>query len=93
MDEDGPDGETPHERSPAAAPVAAVQRPEGAHRPVGATVGDLLIWDHFGTMHRAIADYGPDEIRLIHRCQVMATKVFDPAFLQPALELQTAGVA
>jgi taurine dioxygenase len=42
---------------------------------------DLLIWDHLGTIHRAIADYGADEIRLMRRCQVMATKVFDPAFL------------
>ena len=48
---------------------------------------DLLIWDHLGTLHRAIADYGPDEIRLIRRCQVMATKVFDPEFLRPAREL------
>jgi taurine dioxygenase len=48
---------------------------------------DLLIWDHFGTLHRAIADYGPDEIRLIRRCQVMATKVFDPEFLRSAREL------
>jgi taurine dioxygenase len=48
------------------------------------TENDLLIWDHFGTIHRAIADYGPDEIRLMRRCQVMATKVFDPAFLRPA---------
>jgi taurine dioxygenase len=47
---------------------------------------DLLIWDHLGTIHRAIADYGPDEIRLMRRCQVMATKVFDPAFLRPARE-------
>jgi taurine dioxygenase len=47
---------------------------------------DLLIWDHLGTIHRAIADYGPDEIRLMRRCQVMATKVFDPAFLRPAHE-------
>ncbi|WP_158926614.1 TauD/TfdA family dioxygenase [Acidisphaera sp. S103] len=47
---------------------------------------DLLIWDHLGTIHRAIADYGPDEIRLMRRCQVMATKVFDAAFLRPALE-------
>ena len=31
-------------------------------------------------IHRAIADYRPDEIRLIRRCQVMATKIFDPAF-------------
>jgi taurine dioxygenase len=46
---------------------------------------DLLIWDHLGTIHRAIADYGPDEIRLMRRCQVMATKVFDPEFLRPAL--------
>ena len=46
---------------------------------------DLLIWDHLGTIHRAIADYNADEIRLMRRCQVMATKVFDPAFLGPAL--------
>jgi taurine dioxygenase len=46
---------------------------------------DLLIWDHLGTIHRAIADYGPDEIRLMRRCQVMATKVFDANFLRPAL--------
>jgi taurine dioxygenase len=48
---------------------------------------DLLIWDHLGTLHRAIADYGPDEIRLVRRCQVMATRVFDPQFLRPAHEL------
>ena len=47
---------------------------------------DLLIWDHLSTIHRAIADYGPDEIRLMRRCQVMATKVFDPDFLRPARE-------
>jgi taurine dioxygenase len=47
---------------------------------------DLLIWDHLGTIHRAIADYGPYEIRLMRRCQVMATKVFDAAFLRPALQ-------
>ncbi len=45
------------------------------------TEKDLLIWDNLGTIHRAIADYAPDEIRLIRRCQVMATKVFDPSFL------------
>ena len=38
----------------------------------------------------AIADYGPDEIRLMRRCQVMATKVFDPEFLRPARTLQAA---
>jgi taurine dioxygenase len=51
---------------------------------------DLLIWDHFGTIHRAIADYGPEEIRLMRRCQVMATKVFDPDFLRPAWEAAAA---
>ena len=54
---------------------------------------DLLIWDHLGTLHRAIADYGPDEIRLIRRCQVMATRVFDPDFLRPAREVAAAGLA
>jgi alpha-ketoglutarate-dependent taurine dioxygenase len=54
------------------------------------TENDLLLWDHLGTIHRAIADYRPDEIRLIRRCQVMATKVFDPAFLRPVRELAAA---
>ena len=45
---------------------------------------DLLVWDHLGTLRRALADYVPDEIRLIRRCQVMVTKVFDPEFLRPA---------
>jgi len=45
------------------------------------TEHDLLVWDHIGTIHRAIGDYRPDEIRLMRRCQVMATKVFDPAFV------------
>jgi taurine dioxygenase len=52
---------------------------------------DLLLWDNFGTIHRAIADYGPDEIRLIRRCQVMATKVFDPEFLRPVRALAATG--
>jgi taurine dioxygenase len=51
------------------------------------TENDLLVWDHLGTIHRAIADYGPDEIRLMRRCQVMATKVFDPGFLRPVRAL------
>jgi len=54
------------------------------------TENDLLIWDHLGTLHRALADYRPDEIRLIRRCQVMATKVFDPEFLRPLRELRSA---
>src|SRR6516225_10126408 len=51
------------------------------------TENDLLVWDHLGTIHRAIADYRADEIRLMRRCQVMATKVFDPEFLRPVRDL------
>lgn len=43
-------------------------------------VGDVLMWDHLGTWHNAVADYRADEPRLIKRCQVLADKVFDPAF-------------
>lgn len=43
--------------------------------------GDLLMWENIGTLHNAIADYGPDEPRYIHRCQVMADKVFTANFL------------
>ena len=69
---------TPRGRCPAA---------DAAHRsfaPLHPENDVFLLWDHFSTIHRAIADYRPDEIRLIRRCQLMATKVFDPAFLQPA---------
>ena len=38
--------------------------------------GDVLMWEDIGTIHRAVADYGPDEHRLIKRCQVMATQYF-----------------
>ena len=48
------------------------------------TERDLLVWDHIGTIHQAIADYLPHEERLMLRCQVMATQVFDPAFTAPA---------
>lgn len=44
------------------------------------TEGDVVVWDNFGTLHRGIADYGPDEYRLMRRCQVLGTKIFDPAF-------------
>jgi taurine dioxygenase len=47
--------------------------------------GDLLLWDDIGTLHNAHADYGPDEHRLIKRCQVMADRIFDPKFVQAAL--------
>ncbi|MGE0798640.1 MAG: TauD/TfdA dioxygenase family protein [Lautropia sp.] len=47
--------------------------------------GDVLIWDHLTTWHFARPDYRPDERRLIKRCQVLADKVFDPAFVAAAL--------
>ena len=50
------------------------------------TVGDVLVWDHLGTWHCALADYRPDEYRLMKRCQVMADKVFDPEFVKKSLE-------
>ena len=36
------------------------------------TEGDVLAWDNLRTMHNAVADYGPDEPRLMRRCQTMA---------------------
>lgn len=38
--------------------------------------GDVLMWDNMGTIHNAVADYRPEEHRLIKRCQVMADKYF-----------------
>jgi taurine dioxygenase len=38
------------------------------------TEGDVLVWEDIGTIHNAVADYGPEEHRLIKRCQVMATR-------------------
>lgn len=38
--------------------------------------GDVLMWDNMGTIHNAVADYRPDEHRLIKRCQVMADRYF-----------------
>jgi len=35
------------------------------------------MWDNMRTIHSAVADYGPDEPRLIKRCQVMATRFFE----------------
>ena len=54
------------------------------------TRGDLLLWDHLGTWHYARPDYGPDEPRLMKRCQVMAGKIFDPDFQRQAGLLATA---
>jgi taurine dioxygenase len=47
--------------------------------------GDVLLWDDIGTLHNAQADYGPDEHRLIKRCQVMADRIFDPEFVRQTL--------
>lgn len=49
------------------------------------SVGDVLLWDHLGTWHNAVADYGPDEHRLMKRCQVMADRIFDPKFVAATL--------
>jgi len=38
--------------------------------------GDVLVWEDIGTIHKAVADYRPDEHRYIKRCQVMADKYF-----------------
>jgi taurine dioxygenase len=40
--------------------------------------GDVLMWEDIGTIHSAVADYGPDEHRLVKRCQVMATRFIPP---------------
>ena len=52
------------------------------------TEGDVLMWDHIGTLHYAKPDYAPDEHRLIKRCQVMADRIFDPDFRRKALMLE-----
>ena len=51
------------------------------------TVGDVLLWDHIGTWHNAMADYGPEEHRLMKRCQVLADRIFDPGFLERGAEI------
>jgi len=38
--------------------------------------GDVLMWEDIGTIHNAVGDYGPDEHRLVKRCQVMATMFY-----------------
>ena len=35
---------------------------------------DVLMWDNIGTVHNAVPDYGPNELRYMRRVQVMATK-------------------
>ncbi|MEW6450070.1 MAG: TauD/TfdA family dioxygenase [Pseudomonadota bacterium] len=55
------------------------------------TEGDVLMWDHIGTLHNAIPDYAPDEHRLIKRCQVMADRIFDPEFRRTEMMAAAAG--
>ena len=43
------------------------------------------MWDDVGTVHNAVADYRPDEHRLMKRCQVMADRIFERAFVREAL--------
>jgi taurine dioxygenase len=38
--------------------------------------GDVLMWEDIGTIHNAVADYGPGEHRLVKRCQVMADRFY-----------------
>ena len=40
------------------------------------TENDVLVWEDIGTIHNAVADYGPNEHRLVKRCQVMANRYF-----------------
>lgn len=49
------------------------------------TERDLVIWDNLQTVHQAVFDYGPNEHRLMRRCQVEGEKVFDPGFVKSAL--------
>jgi taurine dioxygenase len=49
-----------------------------------AMLADVLLWDDLCTLHNAQADYGPDELRLVKRCQVVADRVFDPEFARQA---------
>ncbi|WP_304797157.1 TauD/TfdA family dioxygenase [Lacisediminimonas sp.] len=39
-------------------------------------VGDILMWDNCSTQHLAVADYGPDQHRLMNRTTVAGPAVF-----------------
>jgi len=49
------------------------------------TEGDVLMWDHIGTLPNAVADYRADAHRPMQRCQVMADRIFEPAFVRDAV--------
>ena len=44
--------------------------------PTGGILGAEVEGIDIGALHDAVADYSPDEPRLIKRCQVMADHVF-----------------
>jgi taurine dioxygenase len=46
--------------------------------------GDVLMWEDIGTIHNAVANYGPGEHRLVKRCQVMATMFYGEGGPEPA---------
>ncbi|HWG04450.1 MAG TPA: TauD/TfdA family dioxygenase [Beijerinckiaceae bacterium] len=50
------------------------------------TEGDVLMWDNISTLHCATLDYGPNEHRLMKRCQVVTPQGFDPRLVREALQ-------
>ena len=64
-------------RRDARVPVRAPDQARIPLRQRGGTAGDVLMWDNMRTIHNAVADYRPDEPRLIKRCQVMATRFLE----------------
>jgi len=46
---------------------------------------DVLMWDNIRTLHNAVPDYGPDEHRLVRRCQAMADLVIQPGWATQAM--------
>ena len=50
------------------------------------TESDALMWDNLGTLHKVVIDFTEDEPRLMHRAQIMSSKINDPAFMKAALE-------
>ncbi len=74
----GIDGMAADDSAPLLAELFAHQlRPQYRHRHDW-TQGDVLAFDNIRTLHRAVADYGASERRLLRRCQVMADEVFAP---------------
>jgi len=55
---------------------------------------DVLMWDNMGTIHNAVADYTPQEPRLIKRFQVMADLFFHAdGSAKPLMELPSLDAA